>query len=75
LKAQAKIFLIDNDELITILLTRVMKEEGYEVRTAAGADDVMGRIKAWAPDVVLLDIRLPERSGIEVLTGHRAAAA
>ncbi len=66
--AQSKIFLIDDDELITIMLTRVLKEEGYEVRAASGADDVMGRIRAWAPDVVLLDITLPVRSGIEVLT-------
>jgi DNA-binding NtrC family response regulator len=67
MKPSAKIFLVDDDELIITMLTRVLKGEGYDVRTAMTVHDVINKIKSWAPAVVLLDIRLPERSGIEIL--------
>jgi DNA-binding NtrC family response regulator len=67
MKAPTRIYLIDDDELILSMLARVMKQEGYEVRTAATPDDIVPRIKAWSPAVVLLDIGLPGKSGIELL--------
>ncbi len=62
-----RIYLVDDDELIVSMLSRVLKQEGYDVRTATAPNDVVTKIKAWSPTVVLLDIRLPGRSGIEIL--------
>jgi len=67
MKALTRIYLIDDDELILSMLARVLKQEGYEVRTATAPDDIVARIKAWSPAVVLLDIGLPGKSGIELL--------
>ena len=67
MKGKEKIFLVDDDDLIITMLTRVLKSNGYEVRTAMSADGVLSKIKAWSPDLVLLDIRIGERSGIDVL--------
>jgi DNA-binding NtrC family response regulator len=62
-----RVFLVDDDELIITTLSRVLKQEGYEVRTASTPDDIVAKIKAWSPAMVLLDNRLPGRSGIEIL--------
>jgi len=67
MKNKEKIFLVDDDELIISMLSRVLKNSGYEVRTAPDADGIVGKIKAWSPAVVLLDIRIADRSGIDVL--------
>jgi len=62
-----RVFLVDDDELIVSTLSRVLKQEGYEVRTATTPDDIVAKIKAWSPALVMLDIRLPGRSGIDIL--------
>ncbi len=64
---KGKIFLVDDDELIISMLSRALKGDGYDVRYEMSACDVINKIKGWSPDVVLLDIHLPERSGIEIL--------
>jgi DNA-binding NtrC family response regulator len=67
MREQQKIYIIDDDELIITMLSRVLKGNGYEVRTATSADGVVSKIKAWSPSVVLLDIRIADKSGIDVL--------
>jgi DNA-binding NtrC family response regulator len=67
MKDQPKIYVVDDDELIVSMLTRLLKGNGYEVRTANTADGIVGKIKSWSPAVVLLDIRILDQSGIDVL--------
>jgi DNA-binding NtrC family response regulator len=67
MKNPAKIYLVDDDELIVATLSRVLKGDGYEVRSAGRARDIVSKIKAFSPELVLLDIRLPDQSGIEIL--------
>jgi DNA-binding NtrC family response regulator len=67
MKSRGKVFLIDDDELILSMLSRVLMKDGYEVFSEANADDIIRKIKSKSPDVILLDITLPERSGIEIL--------
>jgi DNA-binding NtrC family response regulator len=67
MKDQQKIYVVDDDELIVSMLTRLLKGNGYEVRTANTADGIVGKIKSWSPAVVLLDIRILDQSGIDVL--------
>ena len=42
-------------------------EEGYEVATAADGREALERFKADRPDLVVLDVRMPEMDGLEVL--------
>jgi DNA-binding NtrC family response regulator len=67
MKSKEKVYLVDDDELIISMLSRVLKSSGYEVRTANSADGVVSKIRSWHPAVVLLDIRIAGKSGIDVL--------
>jgi DNA-binding NtrC family response regulator len=67
MKSKGKVFLLDDEELIVTVLAKALKREGYEVYAESETDGVMAKIKAWDPNVVLLDIRMPERSGVEIL--------
>jgi DNA-binding NtrC family response regulator len=64
---KARVCLLDDDELITSTLSRSLKKEGYEVLAETSPDNIVPKIKSWLPDVLLLDINLPGRSGIEIL--------
>ncbi|MGE5238855.1 MAG: sigma-54-dependent transcriptional regulator [Chloroflexota bacterium] len=67
MKARGKIFLVDDDELIVAVLSRALKSDGYDVSTATSTLDVVKKIKASSPDIVMLDINLPGRSGVDIL--------
>jgi DNA-binding NtrC family response regulator len=67
MKEKDRIFLVDDDELISSMLSRVLKSNEYDVRATNSAEGVVGKIKSWSPDVVLLDINLPERNGMDIL--------
>ena len=68
MKNHGRIFLIDDEELIISMLARTLKKEGYETKIQTNADDVIDKIAAWHPDLVLLDIHLAEdRSGLDIL--------
>ncbi|MDA8242356.1 MAG: sigma-54 dependent transcriptional regulator [Nitrospiraceae bacterium] len=62
-----KIFLVDDDELISLTLSRALEQAGYEIKADLSAADVMEKLRAWFPDVVLLDIQLPGRNGVDIL--------
>jgi DNA-binding NtrC family response regulator len=65
---KGRIFLLDDDELISSMLTRSLKKEGYDVQSETTTDDVINKIAAWCPDLVLLDIHLDEdKSGLDIL--------
>jgi DNA-binding NtrC family response regulator len=62
-----KIFLLDDDELIVSMLSRALKKDGYEIKSELATDGVVNKIRSWSPDVVMLDINMPEQSGIDIL--------
>lgn len=67
MKHKGKIFLLDDEELIASMLTRSLKKEGYNVNMETKTDNVVNKIKSWAPDIVILDIAMPERDGLDIL--------
>jgi len=67
MKHKGRIFLVDDDELIIAMLSRMLKNSGYDVRIATNATNLVSKIKSWPPDIVLLDIRIGDQSGIDVL--------
>ncbi|UCF30370.1 MAG: sigma-54-dependent Fis family transcriptional regulator [bacterium] len=65
--AKGRIFIVDDDRLIVSLLTRTLQREGFEVMSAPDADQLEEKIASFPPDILLLDIGLPGRSGLDVL--------
>jgi DNA-binding NtrC family response regulator len=67
MKSKGKVFLLDDDELIVSMLERALRGDGYDVRAESDPEGVLDRIRAFSPDVVLLDIKLPGRDGVDIL--------
>lgn len=67
MKNRGRIFLLDDEELIVSMLSKALKKDGFEVRSETGTHDIIQKIKSFTPDIVLLDINLPDRNGIDIL--------
>ncbi len=66
------ILIADDDEAIRKLLKTVLEEAGYTTSEAANGQDALEGIKSGAYDLVLLDMRLPGMTGLDVLRQLRA---
>lgn len=64
---EAKILVVDDERLIRLSLQKGLKKEGYEVVPAEGGEEGLKIYREELPDLVLLDINLPEMNGMEVL--------
>ena len=62
-----RILVVDDDEAIRHLVEAVLKRENYDVDTADGGSDAISKIESSQYDVVVLDLMMPEVSGIDVL--------
>ena len=61
-----RVLVVEDDDAIAQVLQRSLRMEGYEVRTAADGHDALEQGRAFAPDLVILDLGLPGMDGIEV---------
>ncbi len=64
----AKILIVDDQKDLLDLLTMSLAPEGYQVRTALNAAEALSAIKLQKPDLILLDILLPDISGVRLTT-------
>jgi len=62
-----KILVADDEMAIRLLYSEELKEEGYEVYTAANGREALDIIENVPLDLVILDIKMPEMDGIEAL--------
>lgn len=62
-----KILLVDDDALLRQSLAYNLKKSGYQVKTAASAEDGLNQIESETPDLVLLDVGLPGMDGLDAL--------
>jgi len=66
-----RILVVDDEKSIVDLVTAYLRQEGFEVHTAADGPAGLKAARALKPDLVVLDLMLPEMDGIEVLTRLR----
>ena len=60
-----KILLVDDDEDILDLLEYNLKKEGYEIKTASNGRKAIEVATVFSPDLIILDVMMPEMDGIE----------
>lgn len=70
-----KILIADDEPNILISLEFLMKREGYEVSVARDGIEALAAIVATRPDLVLLDVMMPGKTGFEVCQEVRAQDA
>jgi len=63
----AKILIIEDEEAIRRVLNKILAREGYEVDEAVDGVEGVSKIKSGDYDVVLCDIKMPRKDGVEVL--------
>jgi two-component system, NtrC family, response regulator AtoC len=61
------VLVVDDEADIRSLLTDLLKEEGYAVRTADSAAKALAEIAKKAPDLVMMDVKLPDQDGLALL--------
>jgi CheY-like chemotaxis protein len=61
------ILVADDDDAIRTLWTRVLTRAGYRVLTAANGREALDLMRAVVPDLLILDLRMPEMSGSALL--------
>ena len=70
----AKILIIDDDPQIRRLIDRILSAEGHEIVAAQDGNDGLRRFRADRPALVISDILMPEKEGIETILEIRREA-
>ncbi|UCG99194.1 MAG: response regulator [Burkholderiales bacterium] len=65
-KPSRKVLIVDDEPNIVTALEFLFKRSGYEVRVAGNGAEALEQVDAFRPDVVLLDVMMPVKSGYEV---------
>jgi two-component system, OmpR family, phosphate regulon response regulator PhoB len=66
-----RVLIVEDEDNIAIALDYLMTREGYDNDRVANGADALARIRSMQPDLVLLDVMLPEVSGYEICEGIR----
>lgn len=69
--AKAKILIVDDEEHIRFLYSEELTDEGYEVITADSGYKLLERIEEEKPDLVVLDIKMVDYNGLDLLQDIR----
>lgn len=71
----AKIALIDDSSATLDMLSAILKGAGHSVQAFASGVGAEAKLAAETPDVLLLDVVMPERNGYEILRGLKRQAS
>ncbi len=68
------VLLIEDEQNIIEAVSFILSRDGWEVKTHANGQSAMEAVRARDPDVVILDVMLPGKSGFDILSEIRAEA-
>jgi two-component system response regulator AtoC len=68
----ARVLVVDDEEWVRLALGKLLQGEGYEVATASSGREAQGSIERGAYDMVVVDLKLKDVDGIEVLKAAKA---
>ena len=66
-----RVLVVDDDPDIRDYVTSFLEDPGYDVRTAANANAALASLEESRPDVVLIDVLMPGKSGLDLLVRVR----
>ena len=70
---EARSFLVvDDDEVFRTRVARALRARGFDVREAAGVAPALAAARQDSPEFALVDLRMPDGSGLDVVRGLRA---
>src|SRR5690348_14568977 len=67
-----RVAVCEDDAAVRIMLRRILGAEGYDVRAAATAGELLSSLDKWQPCVLVLDVGLPDADGRDVCTALRS---
>ena len=67
-----KVFVVEDNELNLKLFCDLLMAHGFEVEPARDGRDAVARARAFAPDLIIMDIQLPDISGLELIEAMKA---
>jgi two-component system alkaline phosphatase synthesis response regulator PhoP len=70
-----KILVVDDEQDILQIIQYNLEQQGYEVQTASNGNDALSRLKIYQPDLILLDVMMPYKDGIQTCIEIRANQA
>jgi len=70
--AQRRVLVVDDDASIQGFLAEALADEGYDVRTADNGREALAVLRVWRPDLILLDLMMPEMDGWTFRAEQRA---
>ena len=70
-----KVLIVDDEPNIVMSLEFLMKKAGFEVTVAVDGEEALAQVARVNPDLVLLDVMMPKKSGYEVCEALRADPA
>lgn len=69
---KGRILVVDDDASLAEMLALVLSQEGFDTHVVARGDEALDAFRSYRPDLVLLDLMLPGKDGIEVCKELRA---
>jgi two-component system OmpR family response regulator len=66
-----RILAVDDEPDVLLIIKTALLSEGYNVRTAPGAEEALAQIQEFRPHLVLLDMMMPRMSGFDALHAIR----
>ncbi len=63
----ARVLVVDDEPTVRDVVARYLERDGYTVREVCDGSEVAAAVEAFQPDLIVLDIMLPGRSGLDVL--------
>ena len=69
--AAARVLVVEDDATVADVLREVLQDQGYQITFATTAEDALKHVDALRPDLILTDISLPAKSGIDVMKHAR----
>jgi putative two-component system response regulator len=69
---QERILVVDDEAMVRRLLCQKLSQEGYQCDEASGADQALDKLREAPVELVILDIKMPGKSGVELLPEIKA---